>query len=63
LFQDVGLLVVQGLWTVFFKDILVVQDLGYWSFRILEKEKRKLIDTGFGISLGIGRSGFSLDIE
>jgi hypothetical protein len=31
-----------------------------WVLRI--KEKRKLIDTGFGISLGIGRCWFLWDI-
>ena len=49
-----------GFWTLVF-----LLDLDFKELLVFEriKKKRKLIDTGFGISLGIGRCWFLWDIE
>ena len=51
-----------GFWTWFLLD-LDFKELGFRQnlLGFEEKEKRKLIDTGFGISLGIGRCWFLWD--
>ena len=49
----------QGLdWITVFQDWTGPDGYRDWFFGYLRKEKRKLIDTGFGISLGIGRYWF-----